>query len=253
MFFLFFSFIRHPQTQSFVMTQTKFRPTSGGRRQIVADLMNPGDRLYAEGILRKKAKEEGAAKARREEEEERYKEECTFKPSISHLAQRLVPKNDLSAWERLHENAKRKQEILRASIEQRKVEEPEDEDAAKECTFRPAIDAKSAKMMGDRTEALRGNAITVFDQLSQDALRRRMRLEEYANWFPEEATFQPRILDASRAMVDKRQTIYAGEGKTAAESESREGTWRTPSCTWIGFHIRSVTGECFFRFLWFDC
>lgn len=75
-----------------------------------------------------------------------------------------------------------------------------------EATFKPQIDPNSKRLMTERTEALRGSNITVFDQLTQDAIRRKMRQEEYSNWYPEEATFQPQINDASRFIAEKART-----------------------------------------------
>ena len=40
--------------------------------------------------------------------------------------------------------------------------------------------------------------ITAHEQLFQDATRRRMRAEEYAQWFPEDVTFHPRLTESSK-------------------------------------------------------
>ena len=45
---------------------------------------------------------------------------------------------------------------------------------------------------------LQEHHITAHEQLFQDATRRRMRAEEYAQWFPEDVTFHPRLTESSK-------------------------------------------------------
>lgn len=83
-----------------------------------AEYSNPGDRLYAEGMIKRSAKAKELERLKKAEEDELIRN-CTFRPVISNLAQKLVSKGERAAWERLHENARRKQETVKTSQEAR--------------------------------------------------------------------------------------------------------------------------------------
>lgn len=42
--------------------------------------------------------------------------------------------------------------------------------------------------------------LTAHDQLFQDAHRRKLRHEEYSQWYPEEVTFKPRVNDPAKTL-----------------------------------------------------
>jgi hypothetical protein len=44
-----------------------------------------------------------------------------------------------------------------------------------ECTFQPRINARSDRLMAERTEALRARSLTAHQQLFQDAVRRQAK------------------------------------------------------------------------------
>lgn len=60
----------------------------------------------------------------------------------------------------------------------------------RECTFRPRINHVSDRLMSERSETLRTLKLSAHEQLFQDAVRRQLKQQEYANWFPEEVTFR---------------------------------------------------------------
>jgi len=124
-------------------------------------------------------------------------------------------------WQRLWENAQQKQVSMADRMRQRQEDEERKEREA--CIFRPAIDENSRRMASQRVEALREN-ITVFDQLTQDAERRRLRAEQFEAFQPADATFQPKIDENSRMLALKHGKPTSTMSQfNGAEAELPEG------------------------------
>ncbi|KAK9823252.1 hypothetical protein WJX72_001357 [[Myrmecia] bisecta] len=153
------------------------------------DYVNYGERLYVEGLLERE-KKRAVAQARRAEAEEAELLGVTWRPQISKLAQSIKRgDSDPPPWLRLTQAKTNKtQERLEM------IKRDREADDLKECTFRPAINSRSDRLMADRSEVLKEHKITAHEQLFQDAIRRRLRQEEYARWYPEDVTFHPAIL-----------------------------------------------------------
>ena len=64
----------------------------------------------------------------------------------------------------------------------------------RECTFAPAISKRSGRLMAARAGMLRSLNTSAHQQLYQDGLRRQAKQEAYATWFPDEATFRPKLV-----------------------------------------------------------
>ncbi|CAG9467062.1 unnamed protein product [Pedinophyceae sp. YPF-701] len=190
----------------------------GGRGREPAgsgDAAGQQDRLYLQAmdqmIARRKANE-----ARTAERADQALAQCTFRPVVNAKSKPLALPG--TAFERLWDNAQQ-QRAKREQLEKRRREE-EEQAVSSDCTFRPNIDAKSKAMSNARVAALRTNKITVFDQLAQDADRRRMRQEEFSLYMPPEATFAPEINDRSKVMASVvMQAVKEGASPTASKSE----------------------------------
>ena len=83
---------------------------------------------------------------------------------------------------------------------------------------------------------LQEHRITAHEQLFQDATRRRMRAEEYAQWFPEDVTFHPRLTESSKtwdseklraelqvAVADRWVTGFQKAGTTSFKCRLQQG------------------------------
>ena len=167
-----------------------------------------GERLYRDGLARKRALDRAAAAAR-EAREQAELAQLRRGPAITAMA-RSLPRAE-PAWQRLAALApgpEREVELFR----QRQAREEAELD---ECTFAPAVSARSAALMQTRNAAMRaagacarGGCLAVACSCSRilppagvsahttlyaDAQRRAARAAEYAQWLPEEATFTPAV------------------------------------------------------------
>ena len=84
---------------------------------------------------------------------------------------------------------------MRSEVSRREREDAE----AAECTFRPAISRRTGAIAAERTAVARAGRLSLHHALYQDSLRRLQRRAAYESWFPEEATFQPRLVAAQHA------------------------------------------------------
>eukprot|EP00741_Cyanophora_paradoxa_P008115 tig00001229_g7852.t1 len=147
---------------------------------------NYGAMLYDDGMKKKSELEELAQK---EKEKKQYDPELTLRPKINPSS---VRKDD-PAWKRLSEHARK----LKVHLDHQKLKEEEKELA--ECTFRPEISRRSAKMMEERSSAISTNGPSShFDHLYEEAVKRRTRAAIYDQWLPPDVTFHPNIGRNSR-------------------------------------------------------
>lgn len=145
-----------------------------------------GERLYRDGLVRKRALDRAAAAAR-EAREQAELAQLRSGPAITAMA-RALPRAE-PAWQRLAALApgpEREVELFR----QRQAREDAELD---ECTFAPAVSARSAALMQTRNAAMRAAGVSAHATLYADAQRRAARAAEYAQWLPEEVTFMPAV------------------------------------------------------------
>ena len=81
---------------------------------------------------------------------------------------------------------------------------------------------------GPGRSPLQEHHITAHEQLFQDATRRRMRAEEYAQWFPEDVTFHPRLTESSKTWDSEK---LRAELQVAVADRWVAGVWFL-SCLW---------------------
>ncbi|GBF98697.1 hypothetical protein Rsub_11411 [Raphidocelis subcapitata] len=177
---------------------------------------NYGEMLYAESMESSLLRRQKAERQRAE----RYAAEmasATFTPEITRMAQQMRARTDAAgvpAWQRLSQAATAKTAERHAAL-RREREQAE----ARECTFRPAISRRSDRLMADRSETLKALNVSAHHQLYQDSLRRQAKQESYANWYPEDATFQPKLVatlkrsksggaSSTQQMVDRLYSSY---------------------------------------------
>lgn len=152
---------------------------------------NYGEMLYAESLESRARRVEMTVKHKEEVEESEVKG-LTFTPAISTHARGLWAKEQLPAWQRLSKPKKTKtEERLEQLRQEKEVAE------VKECTFRPKINNRSDRLMSERSETMKNLSIRAHDQLFQDAVRRQLRQAEYATLYPEDATFQPKLIETN--------------------------------------------------------
>jgi hypothetical protein len=200
-------------------TNARKKATPGGPDPLV-------DRLYRQGVQAR------ALKTLEYEQERQRREEAelaqySFKPAIgrtpaamqAQMGQATKDDSSVPGWQRLWENAEHQRKQTEEKRLAKLAEEQQKETA--ECKFQPAIDPTSRRIAGERVEALRENNITVFDQLAQDAERRRMRSEQFQAFRPAEATFAPVIDEKSRVMALKsmKTTSTMSAFNAAAEAD----------------------------------
>ncbi|DBA68546.1 TPA: hypothetical protein ACH3X2_013610 [Trebouxia sp. C0005] len=164
---------------------------------------NYGERLYVEGMLEQE-KKKAAAELAQDEREAAELAGITWQPEISKMAQTLQrPDADEDSFMRLTRTRTNKTQERLAMLKQQ-----QEEAASRECTFHPVINHRSDRLMAERSEVLREHQIAAHEQLYQDAIRRRLRQEEMAHWFPEDVTFQPTLetgghhADSTKVMAD---------------------------------------------------
>ncbi|KAI8463811.1 MAG: hypothetical protein J3K34DRAFT_135272 [Monoraphidium minutum] len=166
------------------------------RERTVGPYDNYGEMLYAESL-------EGAARRRQRAERDKAEREAqeltsaTFQPEISRMAQIMWSRHDgggMPAWQRLSKSGNKSKTAERLEMLRKEKEEAE----TRECTFRPAISKRSDKLMADRSDTLRSLNVSAHQQLYQDSLRRQQKQEQYASWYPEDVTFQPRLVSTQR-------------------------------------------------------
>ncbi|PRW39076.1 expressed ef-hand domain-containing isoform A [Chlorella sorokiniana] len=181
--------------------QVHIAPASGklASHRTAGAYRNYGERLYVEGRLDAMRKEQMAAR-QKEEEERAELEAYSFRPTISKLARQIKASEAVlggpgAAYQRLYQRASdctvKRQERMAA------IRREQDEAEIKECSFRPQINAKSARMVEGRQQILRETRLPGYEQLYNDSMRRRLKLEALAQLPPEEATFRPRVNTSS--------------------------------------------------------
>ena len=104
-----------------------------------------------------------------------------------------------------------------------------------ECTFRPAINAKSQDLMRGRVGAMRDRGVTHHEQLFYDAGRRRLRQEEYESWQPPDHTFQPNAHrgatspgagSPASSMMDGSSSLGGGGARSSfIDAECEQHAW----------------------------
>lgn len=170
------------------------------------------ERLYAEGRMDAMRREAEAAQVKVEEDETELAE-LTFHPKISKMAQELkmnaARSSSLGAatpWDRLHTQGVTLKKERRAEAIRRQQEEEE----LKECSFKPKVDRKSAKMVQEKRGAAAGNGLAMYERLYHEGRFNSERVKESAAaWLPEGTTFKPKINRSSVKMVD---LVAAAEG-----------------------------------------
>ncbi|PSC72051.1 expressed ef-hand domain-containing [Micractinium conductrix] len=196
------------------MEQVHIAPVSNklaGNRN-AGSYRNYGERLYVEGRLEAMRKEQMAQRVK-EEEAAAELEGATFTPNISKLAKEIKASEGMAAgadgaYQRLYQRAQGT-----AKRQERMETIRRDQDAAEvaECSFRPRINPKSARLVEQRQTILRENGLAGFEQLYNDGLRRKMKLEALAAQPPEEATFMPQV-NTSSVVLKKLMEGREGDG-----------------------------------------
>ncbi|KAL3139442.1 hypothetical protein ABBQ38_003772 [Trebouxia sp. C0009 RCD-2024] len=162
---------------------------------------NYGERLYVEGMLEHE-KKKAAAELAQDERAAAELAGVTWHPEISKMAQTLQRRDaDEDSFLRLTRPRTNKTQERLAMLKQQ-----QEEAAIRECTFCPVINHRSDRLMSERSEVLREHQIAAHEQLYQDAIRRRLRQEEMAHWYPEDYTFQP-LLQTSNHPPDTTRVM----------------------------------------------
>jgi hypothetical protein len=163
-----------------------------------------GQRLYEEGVRKKREREEQFAKERAERERD---PELTFQPRLSEGSLRI--QHGASVWERITDEDQRIDHI-------RRLREEEDERKKTGCTFKPEINVRSKRMSQqhqyaspDKSTDSAGegeeDSSSHFDRLYHDAERRKERQMRYESWVSDATTFQPNISTTSRLIAARRE------------------------------------------------
>eukprot|EP00736_Rhodelphis_marinus_P010718 Rmarinus@m.8018 len=136
-------------------------------------------KLYRESFEAKRKKEQiiEEHKRKKEEEENSY----SYQPTVNVTA--FAKEDSRPVWQRLTSQA--------AITRPYQFETMEEMEVAK-CTFRPVINETTKKIFSEHSQEFRPKK-TVHESLFEDAERRRMRSQEYENFYPDDATFQPDI------------------------------------------------------------
>ncbi|KAG0558316.1 hypothetical protein KC19_10G018400 [Ceratodon purpureus] len=143
------------------------------RSEIAKRYRNYGELLYTEGLMvREKLLKEIEKKKKEDEEWEMVG--FTGMPKISERARQLRRANG-DVWDKLASEKFNYDHIRDEVMEIRMAE----------CTFMPHVNPSS----NEPTDA----SISRFEQLFFDSESRRRRQQQYADWYPEELTFQPAI------------------------------------------------------------
>eukprot|EP00887_Chlorella_sp_A99_P002366 scaffold10.g2366.t1 len=186
---------------------------------------NYGERLYVEGRI-DAMKKEREAQHSKEVEAATELEGATFHPRISKLARALKEQERGGvgagaapagpAFQRLYYHSKPAKRQERMEVIRREQAEAE----VAECTFRPAVCGRSARLVAARQQILRDSGIAPHEQLYNDSLRRQLKQQHLAAQPPEDATFAPRI---NRSSVVLRRL---GEGRGGAGGDGGVGADR---------------------------
>eukprot|EP00873_Tetraselmis_striata_P024111 jgi/Tetstr1/444375/TSEL_032265.t2 len=190
------------------------RELTAGRT--AGEYMNYGERLYVEGVVERERKQREAQLMKQEETAHELRG-ATFQPRISKMAQQIHRPKEMSTWERLSVGYSNQKPMLAARMQMMRLEDAAKE--VKECTFAPAINKQSKRMMSQRTEVLREHRITAHEQLFQDAIRRQLRQDEYNEWYPEDVTFQPAV---NPPEAWKRASVAASRASVSSVRSSRQ-------------------------------
>jgi hypothetical protein len=155
---------------------------------------NYGDKLFREGVMHARQKEELLTEIRQQEEMRKEGEDLTFKPKISRAARKQRSKvlDDYRGEGRARRQEERERE--------------KDEQEVKGCSFQPRIPGTSRELArrSKRAEELRRRqeeheeeyeAVTVHDELAADVHERQRRLDAYetSEFHPHGATFHPDV------------------------------------------------------------
>ncbi|KAI3431406.1 hypothetical protein D9Q98_004459 [Chlorella vulgaris] len=173
---------------------------------------NYGERLYVEGRLDALKREQLAHRVR-EEEARAEVDQFSFQPEISKLAQQIkqdeAERGSTTAYQRLYQRAAtaKRQERMQA------IRQEQDDAEVKECSFRPAINSKSSRMVQQRQQILKESGIAGYEQLYNDSMRRALKLQQLAQRPPEGATFRPRVNTSS--VVLRKLLEGRAEGEVA--------------------------------------
>ncbi|MEW5317077.1 MAG: hypothetical protein WDW38_008408 [Sanguina aurantia] len=188
---------------------------------------NYGEMLYAEGL-------EASAVLKKKGENERAERDAaelagaTFHPEITALAKALYDGSGFegsAAWQRLSKGMRGKtlERIAQLRTQQEVAE-------ISECTFKPVLNRASVAMMAERSETLRSLNITHHEQLFQDAMRRQSKMDELANWYPDEVTFQPAV-NKSQAAKEYLRRSWDKMGTSGAAGLLQHTQLMQPSVT----------------------
>ncbi|MEW5301774.1 MAG: hypothetical protein WDW36_004612 [Sanguina aurantia] len=188
---------------------------------------NYGEMLYAEGL-------EASAVLKKKGENERAERDAaelagaTFHPEITALAKALYDGSGFegsAAWQRLSKGMRGKtlERIAQLRTQQEVAE-------ISECTFKPVLNRASVAMMAERSETLRSLNITHHEQLFQDAMRRQSKMDELANWYPDEVTFQPAV-NKSHAAREYLRRSWDRMGTSGAAGLQQQQPLMQPSVT----------------------
>lgn len=135
-------------------------------------------------------------KQARLEKEERELQQCTFQPVVNSKSEFFARRSRGCSLETLTERLHRGAD-LRVTL-RRKCKELMEADALCECTFRPQINAQSARQSGD-------DPIHVRAELLQRAREKRARVRQSAEE-QAQCSFQPKISCKSEKMVQRKQS-----------------------------------------------
>ncbi|KAK9818631.1 hypothetical protein WJX74_005925 [Apatococcus lobatus] len=148
-----------------------------------------GDRLYVNGMLAR-SKRLAQAEARKAERQAAELKEVTGRPHITAMARAMRRQSsEPFTWDRLYASlANKTAEERRAAYKKAEAEQE-----AKQCTFHPSLDTHSSHIVAQRNKAAKENKLDHHEHLYQEALQRRERALNYAQWIPEDCTFHPQI------------------------------------------------------------
>ena len=170
------------------------------------------ERLYQESFVKRRRTEE---LMRMQEAEAAADPELTFRPKLSSAARRQ--------HRTLDDIAPTQEELMRVQLDKAlRAFERE----TKDVTFTPEVTETSRRIVAERARKLGVPAgIPRYEHLFQDALRRKARQDEYANWLPEDYTFKPKTEadedEALRRAVGAKGIVVDRLFEFRAEKEER--------------------------------
>lgn len=100
-----------------------------------------------------------------------------------------------------------KAEEKKAALERMRRESKEQE--VEGCTFKPEISARTKKLMNEKHRDVSvSGPVPAYEALFQDAERRRMRIEEFQHWFPEEYVPVQPLMYYSLLTIHPQSYVY---------------------------------------------